>query len=368
MKFDAVIVAAGKSERAAGNKMEFVIGNDTVLSRAAGVFYGIKEIERIVLVVRKDEIDFAQSVISEYDASRFRIVIGGESRSQSVRNGLEATVSEGVLIHDGARPFVSEKTVFAVMNAVEQYGSGVPALPVNDSVRSVKDGVVTGAVEREGLYAVQTPQGFRRDEILKAFAAADGKEYADESLLYSERIAPAHIVDGEERNVKITTRGDYGALNSRVGIGYDVHTLAPFRKLVIGGIEIAHEMGSVAHSDGDMAIHALIDALLAAIGESDIGTHFPPDDPKYLDADSSLMLTDTVELCKRANYKIVSCSIIIIAEKPKLADYIPVMRVKIANLLGVTVSDVSIAAKTNEGVGEIGKGRAIAAYASAVVC
>ena len=202
MRFDAVIVAAGKSERAAGNKMEFVIGNDTVLSRAAGVFYGIKEIERIVLVVRKDEIDFAQSVISEYDASRFRIVIGGESRSQSVRNGLEATVSEGVLIHDGARPFVSEKTVFAVMNAVEQYGSGVPALPVNDSVRSVKEGVVTGAISREDLYAVQTPQGFLRAELLKAFGSAGGKEYADESLMYSEHIAPAHIVEGDETMVR----------------------------------------------------------------------------------------------------------------------------------------------------------------------
>lgn len=368
MRFDAVIVAAGRSERAGGNKIEFVIGNDTVLSRTVGVFYAVKEIERIVLVVRKDEIDFAQSVISEYDAARFRIVIGGDSRSRSVFNGLQATVSEGVLIHDAARPFVSEKTLFSVMNSVERFGSGIPALQLNDSVRSVKDDVVTGGAERDGLYTVQTPQGFLREDLVKAFDAASGKEYSDESLLYTEKIAPAHIVEGDERNIKITTRGNYGALNSRVGIGYDIHALAPFRKLVIGGIEIAHEMGAVAHSDGDMAIHALIDALLSAIGESDIGTRFPPDDPKYLDIDSALMLTDTVELCKRANYKIISCSIIIVAEKPKLSDYIPVMRVKIANLLGISVSDVAIAAKTNEGVGEIGKGRAIAAYASAVVC
>ena len=198
-------------------------------------------------------------------------------------------------------------------------------------------------------------------------AYKSGKDYTDESLLYATCVAPAHVVEGSERNVKLTTQGDLTSLSSRVGIGYDLHKLVPFRKLVLGGIEIAYDFGCLAHSDGDVVIHAIIDAILSAIGERDIGTLFPDDDPRYLDIDSTLLLSEVMDLCKRKNYRIKSVSAIIVLQKPRIGDYIPIMRVKLANVMGIKATDIAISAKTNEGIGDIGEGKAVAVYASVQV-
>ncbi|MBR2349833.1 MAG: 2-C-methyl-D-erythritol 2,4-cyclodiphosphate synthase [Clostridia bacterium] len=366
MKFDLVIVAGGSSSRAGENKLRFNIGNQSVLERTINAFFAVENIQKIILVVREDDMDFAKEIVDGFYAPhRFEIVLGGETRSKSVYNGLLKATAEGVLIHDGARPYVDCDLIERVMLSVERYGSGIPALPLADSVRVVEDDNIVDEANRDKLYRVQTPQGFKLNELLSCYA--NGKEYTDESLLYSTYVAPARIVEGSERNVKLTTAGDLTSLSSRVGIGYDLHKLALFRKLVLGGIEIAYDYGCVAHSDGDVVIHALIDAILSAIGERDIGTLFPDDDPKYLDIDSTLLLTEVMELCTRKNYRIKSASVIIVLQKPRIGDYIPIMRVKLANIMGIKSADVAISAKTNEGVGDIGEGKAVAAYASVQV-
>ena len=165
----------------------------------------------------------------------------------------------------------------------------------------------------------------------------------------------------------MTTVGDLTAINARVGIGYDLHKLGLFRKLMLGGIEIPYELGEIAHSDGDVVIHAVIDAILGAIGERDIGTLFPDTDVKYLDADSAFMLADVMNICKRKNFKVMNVNAIVVLEKPKIGDYIPLMKVKLARILEISPDNVTISAKTNEGVGDIGKGFAVSAYASVTV-
>ncbi len=369
MSFDAIILAAGNSVRAGGNKMAFTLGDETLLSRTVRVFCDSPRIDKIVLVMRKAEIDVGLAIASEFGKSKFKIVVGGSTRADSVINGLSAVDSEYVLIHDGARPFITENLIELVCVATEKYGSGVPALPISDSVRAVKNGIIVAEGDRESVVRVQTPQGYLTKKVLDMYLKARSEGYtpADESVLYAKYSDGAHTVIGEETNVKITTKGDYLALGAKVGIGVDLHRLVPYRKLMLGGIEVAHELGELAHSDGDVVIHAIIDALLSALGERDIGCRFPDSDPKYLDIDSAIMLSEVVEDCRKANKRISSCSVVIELERPKLAEYIPVMRVKLANILGTDMQNVAIAAKTGEGVGPIGEGLAVRAYASVVL-
>lgn len=356
MRFDAVIAAAGSSERAGGNKLEFLLGADTVLERSLSPFLDNDRVENVIVVLPPDRQTDVPS------SPKITTVTGGATRSESVLKGLAAAVSEGVLIHDGARPFPDSELINSVMDSVEKYGSGVPALPLSDSVRHVSNGRITGSAARDALFRVQTPQGFLLKNILSAYALTPGEEFADESERYL-RFDPAgaRIVPGNERNIKITTPGDYAALGVKLGIGYDIHRLVPFGKLMLAGVEVASDTGVLAHSDGDVAIHALIDALLSAAGESDIGTHFPDNDPRYDGIDSSVMLSETLEILRKKNLRPISARIVIRLQRPKLADHIQVMRLKIATLLGVDIVNVSIAAKTAEGLDSVGQGLAVAA-------
>ena len=365
MKFDLVVVGAGLSSRAGGNKLKFSLGNTSVLERSIGAFLRIENIEKIIVVLRNDDLDFGKEIKENLNDERIVFALGGKTRAESVLNGLRICSSDAVLVHDGARPFVSEDVILRVMNSVEKYGSGVPALPLADSIRRVKNESVVGEFDRSELYSVQTPQGFLLEDLLKSYE--NGREFTDESLLYTRFIRPAHIVEGSERNLKLTTSGDLTAINARVGIGYDLHKLGLFRKLMLGGIEIPYELGEIAHSDGDVVIHAVIDAILGAIGERDIGTLFPDTDVKYLDADSAFMLADVMNICKRKNFKVMNVNAIVVLEKPKIGDYIPLMKVKLARILEISPDNVTISAKTNEGVGDIGKGFAVSAYASVTV-
>lgn len=365
MKFDLVIVAGGTGSRAGIDKLHFSLRDTTVLERTVDAFLRFEKVEKIVLVMRKDDLSFGEEILEKIGDKRITITIGDNSRSKSVKNGLSLCSAPCVLIHDGARPFVDEALIKRVMDSTEKYGSGIPALPLSDSVREVEKEGVVGEFNRDKLYIVQTPQGFNRLELLKAYENDD--DYTDESLLYSRNVRPAHIVEGSERNLKLTTKGDFISLNARVGIGYDLHKLALFKKFMLGGVEISYEMGAVAHSDGDVIIHALIDALLSAVGERDIGTLFPDDDPKYLDIDSSIMLSEVMEILRSKNYKVAEARVVVVLQKPKIADYIPVMRLKLARLLGISVENMAISAKTNEGIGDIGEGKAVSAYATVTV-
>ena len=365
MKFDLVVVGAGLSSRAGGNKLKFSLGNTTVLERSVSAFLRVENIEKIVVVLRKDDLLFGKEIKENLCDERIIFAFGGETRAESVLNGLRLCASPAVLVHDGARPFVSEDVILRVMDSVEKYGSGIPALPLADSVRQVKDGDIVGEFDRSELYSVQTPQGFILKDLLKSYE--NGLDFTDESLVYTRYIRPARIVEGSERNLKLTTGGDLVALNSKVGIGYDLHKLGLFRKLMLGGIEIPYELGELAHSDGDVVIHAIIDAILGAIGERDIGTLFPDNDINYLDADSACMLAEVMNICKRKNFRVMNVNAIVVLEKPKIGDYIPMMKIKLARILEISPENITISAKTNEGVGDIGNSLAVSSYATVTV-
>lgn len=365
MKFDVVIVAGGTGSRSGMDKLHFNLSGTPLLERTTSAFLGVERVNRIILVMRSGDEDFGYAIKESFGSEKIVITTGDSTRGGSVKNGLLLCGEEGVLVHDGARPYVDEELIERVMDSVESYGSAVPALPITDSIREVEGKIIVGEVDRDRLYRVQTPQGFLRKELVSAYS--HGENCTDESLLYTRYVKGARLVEGSERNVKLTTQGDFISLNARVGMGYDLHKLALFRKFMLGGVEISYEMGAVAHSDGDVVIHALIDALLGAIGERDIGTLFPDNDPKYLDIDSSIMLSEVMEILRKKNYKVATANVIIVLEKPKIGDYIPVMRLKLARLLGISLSDMTISAKTNEGLGEIGEGKAVSAYATVTV-
>lgn len=369
MKFDAIILAGGNSVRAGSEKMAFSFGNQTVLERTASVFCESPYIANVIIVIREDLAPLATEVASSLGSSRFKIVFGGDTRAQSAINGLAVAETEYVLIHDGARPYLTQNLIRTVCEATEIHGSAVPALPLTDSARIVENGVIVEETDRNRIRRVQTPQGYRTKEILDFYkkAVAEGYIPTDESVLYAKYANGAHVVDGEETNSKITSAGDFVTRDAVIGIGTDLHRLVPYRKLMLGGIEVSYELGELAHSDGDVVIHAIIDALLSALGQSDIGCRFPDDDPKYLDIDSTLMLSEVMYDCRKANKKVASCNVIIELERPKLKDYIPVMRVKLANLLETSRLNVSVSAKTNEGLGPVGEGLAVKAYATVVL-
>lgn len=364
MILDAIILAGGSGVRMGRDKLLLGVGEDLILARTVQAFASNLHINKIILVLRKDLFDIGRAVAERFGINKFLFVEGGSSRSQSVENGLNEVSAEGVLIHDGARPFVTPDLIENIIDSVQKYGTGVPALAITDSVRIVRDGVICGSAERSELYTVQTPQGFLAKDIQKAYRMRNGRDFADDSALFAEYIALPRVINGDERNIKITTLGSYYGLNAKIGVGYDIHRLVRFRPLVLGGIEIAYDKGSLAHSDGDAVIHALIDALLSAIGETDIGTRFPDTDPKYRDIDSTILLSEVVDLYRKKNYKISNLSIIIIADKPKLADYIPLMKIKLGNIIGISASLIGISAKTTENTRTE---EAIEVYATAIV-
>jgi len=359
IKCDVVIAASGKSERMDGkDKLFLPLAGDSVVSQTIQVFLTHPSINRVIVVCRADMIEelsrlFPQIIVCE----------GGTTRTQSVENGLQYCISQGVLIHDGARPFVSHSLISQVIQSVSEFGSGIPAMPITDSVRQARQGVITGTPLRNEFYTVQTPQGFNTNQIRIAYSQRNGKDYTDDAELYSLFIAPPKIIKGEERNIKLTTLGSYLGITAKIGIGYDLHTLATGRKLVLGGINIPSEKGALAHSDGDVIIHALIDALLSAIGERDIGSFFPDTDPKYKNIDSSILLSKVMQVYKIKNYRLLNASITVILDTPKLAGYIFQMRTKLGNLLGTDIANISIAAKTSEQTAP----NTVAAYAAVSV-
>lgn len=372
MEFDVIIAAAGSSTRMGVNKMALTIANETTLERTLEAFLGLEGIRRIIIATRLDNVKESESLAKKYKSYDIVVSEGGKNREETVYKALKHVSSKGVMIHDGARPFVSSVLIRKIMESVAVMGSCIPVIKLSDSIRRVENKKITGTLNRDKYCSVQTPQAFLTQDIVSAFEAIilSGKDlssYSDESEIYLEFFKEPFTVPGERKNTKLTEPGDIFGLNARVGSGYDIHLLVPGRKLVICGIEIQNDLGCFAHSDGDVGIHALIDALLSAIGELDIGSHFPDSDIKYSGIDSSFMLSEVMEKVKEKNHYINNVSIVIMLEKPKIAEYIPIMRVKLANIMQMKLTDVSISAKTGEGLGEIGEGKAIAAYATTIV-
>ena len=293
-----------------------------------------------------------------------------------MQNGLSAVAADAgvVLIHDGARPFVSPELIVRVTKAARERGAAVPLLPVADSLRLFHGDLVTGETAREGVGRVQTPQGFRRKVLVQILADAETL-LTDESAAAMGAGVSVAAVPGDAANLKITTADDFqlasaiarGRMEYRTGNGYDVHRLAAGRRLVLGGVEIPFELGLEGHSDADVILHAAMDALLGAVALGDIGHHFPPGDDRYRGASSLDLLAKVMELLRSAGAQVVNLDCMVIAERPKLAPHVPLMREKIAATLGLGLSRVSVKATTNERLGFAGRGEGIAALATALV-
>ncbi|MFI3228635.1 MAG: 2-C-methyl-D-erythritol 2,4-cyclodiphosphate synthase [Bacillota bacterium] len=344
--FDAVIVGGGNGVRMGENKVFLPLGTESVLRRSVQAFCGVLGIARIIVVLKEQDIAAARSLLSDIDEIVF--VKGGENRTASVQNGLAEVTAPIVLIHDGARPFVRPNHIAMLANSAEKYGSAIPALAVTDSVCECENGCIVSGFPREKLCTVSTPQAFNTAEIKRAFALKGNASFTDESQLYSTFIKPAHIVEGDPENRKLTTPADYVGTQIKIGSGYDLHRLSEGNKLVLCGIEIDSPLGIVAHSDGDLCLHALIDALFSAIGERDIGTHFSDTDPQFKGIASTILLEKALCIFANHNRRIQTVNLIIIADNPKLQPHIEAMRNNLSTLLNISQTNISISAKTTE--------------------
>ena len=303
---------------------------------------------------------------------------GGSTRQESVRLGLEALADnppDVVLIHDGARPFVDSGLIHRVLKALKTHKGAIPALPVHDTLKRGKDGVIVGTEPRDGLYRAQTPQGFHYAEILAAHRAAAGRELTDDAAVMEAHGQTVLLVDGAEDNVKITTRQDLaraaarfeGQGEVRVATGYDVHRFDEGTFVTLCNIQVPHTHGLEGHSDADAALHALTDALLGCIASGDIGRHFPPTDPRWKGADSAIFLSYVAELVAAAGGRIQHVDITIICERPKVGPHRAAMVDRVAEILGIAHNRVSVKATTTEGLGFTGRQEGIAAEAVATV-
>lgn len=379
----AVIVAAGRGSRAGlgVNKVFHAVGGRTVLGRCLDAIQHSGRFDGAVVVLSpEDEARFAGLQRSE---GPFDIVkgtaLGGETRRDSVYNGLLALPedTEVVAIHDAARPFVSRAIIDATLDSARVYGSGVISTPVVDTVKQIGvDGRVT-SLDRGALRAVQTPQSFDYLRILKAHMKAreDKLAVTDDAMLFEHYYGDVRLVttDDAGENVKLTTKQDFEALERtrlpdfRVGQGYDAHRLAQGRRLVLCGVEIEHDRGLDGHSDADVAVHALMDALLGALGLGDIGRHFPDSDPRYKGADSMKLLDTVMAMVTERGYRVGNADVTIVAQKPKLAGYMARMRGNIAGALGVAEDRVNVKATTTERMGFEGEELGISAQAAVLL-
>jgi 2-C-methyl-D-erythritol 4-phosphate cytidylyltransferase/2-C-methyl-D-erythritol 2,4-cyclodiphosphate synthase len=320
---------------------------------------------------------------SARDLSVREAVPGGATRQESVRAGLEALAAEApdiVLVHDAARPFLSSDLIDRAIAAAAKAGAAVPGLPVVDTVKRVDErGVVLETVPRQTLRTVQTPQAFAFDKLLEAHrraAAARRNDFTDDAALAEWAGLPVTVFAGEMRNVKLTTAEDfvaaerlYGhALNDvRTATGFDVHPFGPGDHVMLAGVRIAHERGLVGHSDADVALHALTDALLGALADGDIGTHFPPSDPQWRGAPSDRFLAFAAERVAARGGRIALLDLTFLCESPRIGPHRDAMRARIAEIAGIDVSRVAIKATTTEQLGFVGRKEGMAAIATATV-
>lgn len=361
-KFSAIIVAAGSGERFGGYKQLIKINGRFVVEIVLDTFYKCGASE-LILVLRKDLFNNFEYLKKRFDIP-LKFVEGGRKRGDSVYNGVRASSYDYVLIHDAARPYLSCALIRRVLSALKHNSAVIPAIPVRDTIIKIEKARVVGNIDRENLRSVQTPQGFKKDVLQRAFGIAKkkGLYFTDESTMLLETLGiGSYLVQGEHWNFKITFREDLSMLrHTQCTMGYDIHRLRKGGMLKIGGEVIEKGISPVAHSDGDVVLHALIDALLAIKGKDDIGTMFPDDDEKWKDADSTILLQRVMEILK--DITILKVDIICILEHIKLAPFKERIRENISSYLQVPKENISFKAKTKEGIGEVGSGKAIEAY------
>ena len=384
-----LIVAAGKGERAGGGtpKQYRPLGGVPVLRRSVLTFLRHPRIDTVRVMIAEEHRALYEAAVAGLDLDA--PVIGGAERQASVLNGLENLAAapalakpDRVLIHDAARPLVPAAVIDRVLDALDDDPAALPVLAVTDTLRRGVDGLAAGTVSRDGLWRAQTPQGMRFDAVLDAHrrAAAEGVAVTDDAALMEWAGHPVRLVAGSEDAMKITTAEDFalaerclaGALETRVGTGFDVHRLGEKSPggvdgVALGGIVIPHDKALLGHSDADVGLHAITDALLGALGDGDIGAHFPPSDPQWKGAASDRFLADACRRVREAGGQIRHLDLTVICERPKVGPHREAMRARIAEICGVPVARVSVKATTTERLGFPGRGEGIAAQAAATI-
>jgi 2-C-methyl-D-erythritol 4-phosphate cytidylyltransferase/2-C-methyl-D-erythritol 2,4-cyclodiphosphate synthase len=379
----AVVVAAGRGYRAGGEgpKQYREIGGEPVIRASLKGLAGHAGIAMVQPVIHPDDIDLFRAAAVGLDV--LDPVFGGATRQASVRAGLEALSPRRpdlVLVHDAARPFASAALIARGIAAAGACGAAIPAVAVADTVKTVDaSGVVTGTLERGQLRLVQTPQAFAFATLLAAHerARAAGREdFTDDSALVEWAGIKVSTFEGEAANVKLTTADDFARAGAaelvvltdvRTGSGYDVHAFGPGDHVTLGGVRIAHSQGLSGHSDADVVLHALVDAILGALADGDIGVHFPPSDPQWRGASSDRFLAFAIERLRARNGRIAHLDVNLICEAPRIGPHRDAMRKRIAEIAGIDVSRVAVKATTSEKLGFIGRSEGMAAFATATV-
>lgn len=382
-KTAAIIVAAGRGLRAGagGPKQYRLIGGRTVLARAMEPFYTHPDVSMVQPVRNPDDADIFADAVAGLPCRA--PVDGGATRQASVRAGLEALASEApdiVLIHDAARAFVTAGVIARAIEAAQATGAAIPVVPVTDTVKLVDAaGHIEATPDRARLRIAQTPQAFRFDAILEAHrrAAREGRDdFTDDAAIAEWAGLTVATFEGDAGNMKLTTPEDFareearlGALRGdiRTGTGYDVHALGEGDHLMLCGVRVPFHRGFIAHSDGDVGLHAIVDAILGALADGDIGSHFPPSDPKWKGAASDQFLTYAADLVAKRGGRIAHLEVTMICEAPKIGPLREAMRARIAEIAGLPLSRVAVKATTSERLGFTGRQEGIAATASATI-
>ncbi len=374
MKICAVIPAAGSGNRTGFEQNKILQKYDgiPVLRRTVSAFAAHEQIGTICVCIR--ECDRAEILALLSDFPNVRLVRGGDTRTDSVKNALEFLAKEQtppdyVLIHDAARPFVSAKIIRDCIETLHSFGSAVCALPCTDTLVSASNGMVCGKLDRESTFLVQTPQGFSFPPLLAAYRKITPQDvFTDDAGVFAKYVAPPRLFTGERTNIKLTFREDFCMTNFCTGIGIDTHAFADTGSFVtLGGVKIPSERALRAHSDGDVLVHAVMDALLSAAGLFDIGHYFPDTDPQYKGADSLVLLAKAKKLINKEGYAVGNISAAIVAQKPKLAPYILQMKQNLAHVLQISERNIGISAGTNEGLGYLGRGEGITVTANVLL-
>jgi len=379
MTVTALIVAAGSGSRMGGQlpKQFQAIAGKAVLAHAVDALASHPRIDAVRVVIGAGQEAMAQDALGHRDVGG--VIIGGATRQESVRRGLEALSAKGapdlVLIHDAARPFCPPEVVDRLLKALQTESAAVPALPAADTLMRGKGKHLGDTVDRTHLNRIQTPQAFHFNRILEAHRTKSSEDFTDDATLARAALVGVVRVEGDEALNKLTLIGDFARaeaqfsarLVSRTGMGFDVHAFAGTGPIVMGGIEVPHSKGLAGHSDADVVLHAITDALLGAAGEGDIGQHFPPSDPQWKGASSDRFLEHAASLIRERGGIIDHVDCTVVCEAPKIGPHREAMRARIAEILQLKPGQVSIKATTTERLGFAGRGEGVAAQAVATI-
>lgn len=389
-KIAVIIAAAGSGNRmGSGIPKQFMnLGGKLIVTRAVEAFSKNAFIDEIYVVTSKDYVAFCENELIERAGLQKikEVLVGGKQRQDSIYQALKILEpdTEYVLVHDSARPFVTDETIRSLIESAYENEAAVVAVPTKDTIKASKENVVIETLDRTILYSVQTPQGFQKDLLLEAYQKAYEQDFygTDDGVLVEKLGKKVYLVKGDYNNIKITTKEDLAvgevilsekltskmeAIDMRIGTGFDVHQLVEGRKLILGGIEIPFEKGLLGHSDADVLIHAVMDALLGAGALGNIGTHFPDSDNNFKGISSLILLKKVGEILQSKGYQIGNIDVTVIAERPKIAPYINDMIMEMANILKINQNRISIKGTTTEKLGFCGREEGIAAQASVLI-